>query len=671
MSAIGGIFAILRPDNPISEYLYVILDKLSHRGSQNEGYAFFNNGESSIHYGESTKDEAIRKLNLKNKSEAPGESWLGIGHKLGSVDANTAFRQQPLQIQNGDYWIVFDGEILNANQISKTLRDEGINIESNDHAEILLTAYSTWKEKILTKIEGSFSFVIFDNIEKKLFGARDPFGIRPFYYVHSDHYFVFGSELKSLIGLPFVSKKISKSAVYDYLILGQSETSNQSMFRGLTELMPGSAFSILVPKGSIKIWSYFQITPDSKLDRYSRNKVSTLAHRLRKSLISNTNQHLSPGLKTSYNLSPTIENLAFPFLIKESIHEIKSSDKPKISEIFSGIYSEIAEEEEERENGRHFATTKNIAKELEVELIRSVCSFEDFHENIKKVCFLQDLPFSSLEVFAQFKMLNVAKANGIQIVVDNTGGEQLFSTLTSHFQQYTEDLVSKKEYSLFLDNFFNAQNSNSSKWSLIQKLGKQWFFNKTSNDLKETLIKTSQEEFQYIKVDFIDRYSKNLESNIDNIPSSLNQLLVKEIAGPLVKEKLRTTDRNAQFHKIEVRHPFVSDREISESMLKASSVYKIRSGVAGNLLRKAMRGVFPDHILSSHYAPQKRKEINWLLESKEELKEYITTDLDDFIDSKKIKRDWDRLVLMSNSEQNDFLWRVVNLGIWRSSFFST
>ena len=669
MSAIGGVFAILKSQKPIRDYLFSMLDKLSHRGSQNEGYAFFHDENVSIHYGEFTKRDSIEQLNLKNKSEAPGEAWLGLGHKLGAVDANTAFNQQPLQIQNGDYWVVFDGEILNANQIAKNLRDEGINIESNDHAEILLTAYSAWKEKILNKIEGSFSFVIYDNIEKKLFGARDPFGIRPFYYVHSDHYFAFGSELKGLIGLPFVSKKISKSAVYDYLILGQSETSSQSMFRGLTELVPGSAFTILVPRGSIKIWSYFQITPDSKLDRYSRNKVSTLAHRLRKSLISNTNQHLIPGLKTTYSLSPTIENLAFPFLIKESIHEIKSSDKPKISEIFSGIYSEISEEE--TVDGPYCSATKKIAKELEVELIRSVCSFRDFHENLKKVCFLQDLPFSSLDVFAQFKMLTVAKANGVQIVVENTGGEQLFSTLTSHFHQYTEDLVRKKEYRLFLDNFFNAQNANSSKWGLIQKLGKQWFFNKTANDLKETLIKTSQDEFQYIKVDFIDRYSKNLETNIDNIPSSLNQLLIKEIAGPLVKEKLRTCDRNAQYHKIEVRHPFVSDREISESMLKASSVYKIRSGVAGNLLRKAMRGVFPEHVLSSHYAPQKRREINWLLDSKEELKEYITADLDDFIDSKKIKRDWDRLVLISNSEQNDFLWRVVNLGIWRSSFFNT
>jgi asparagine synthase (glutamine-hydrolysing) len=274
-------------------------------------------------------------------------------------------------------------------------------------------------------------------------------------------------------------------------------------------------------------------------------------------------------------------------------------------------------------------------------------------------------------VFAQFKMLKVAKDFGVQVLIENTGGEQLFSTSNTHFQQFSEDLLSRKEYRLFLDNFLNAKNTNLSKWGLIQKLGKQWLFKKTANDLKETLIKTSQDEFQYLKGAFIDRYSKNLENNIDTIPTSLNQMLVKEIAGPLVKEKLRTSDRNAQYHQIEVRHPFVSDRDLCESMLKSSSIYKIRSGVAGNLLRKAMRGVFPEQILNSHYGNPKRRQINWLLDSKEDLKEYLTTDLDDFIDSKKIKRDWDRLVLLSNSQENDFLWRVISLAIWRSSFFNT
>jgi len=666
MSAIGGVFSSTKSDKPIQDFVYHILSKLEHRGSKDEGFVFFDEEGFTANASDLTQSKFVQKLNLKDQNEVSESALLGLGHKQGTIENN--FQHQPLQISNGNYSIVLDGEILNAKQIAKTLRDQGVNIETEDQTEILLTAYQFWKEKILSKLDGSFAFVIYDRVENKLFGARDPFGIRPFYYFHNDRYFAFGSELKSLINLPFVSKKVSKSAVYDYLILGQSETSSQTMFRGLSELLPGSAFSIMLPRGSMKIWSFFTLTTDSKLDRYSRNKVSTLAHRLRKSMISNINHHLSPEFKTVYNFNTSLESLAFPYLLKESIAELKSNDRPKLSEIFSGIFNDVNLEEEE-ENNHVFENSQKIAKELEVELIRSVCKFEDFQENIKKVCYLQDVPFTSLEVFAQFKMLEVAKANQVQIVIENTGGNQLFSNNNYHFHQYTEDLLASGQYRLFMENFMNSSASQSSKWNLLKHLSKRWIFRSTNNDLKETLIKTNQEEFEYIKVDFVDRYSKNLESNINNIPTSLNQMLLRELSGPLVKEKLRTTDRNSQFHQVEVRNPYVSDRELAESMLKASSVYKIRAGVSGNLLRKALRGVFPDHILNGKQGIPDRRDNHWLLYAKEELKEYITSDLDDFIDSKKVKRDWDQLVLMANKESNDFLWRIVNLGIWQNAYF--
>ena len=69
------------------------------------------------------------------------------------------------------------------------------------------------------------------------------------------------------------------------------------------------------------------------------------------------------------------------------------------------------------------------------------------------------------------------------------------------------------------------------------------------------------------------------------------------------------------------------------------------------------------------YPRQQTKENTWLLEAKNELKEFITPDLDDFVDSKKIKRDWDKLVLMADGNQNEFLWRVINLAVWRHVYF--
>ena len=109
---------------------------------------------------------------------------------------------------------------------------------------------------------------------------------------------------------------MSKSAVFDYLLLGESETHIQSIFRGLSELMPGSAMTIFMPKGNVKIWSYFSIATDSKIERYSRNKVSTLSHRLRKALVQSVSDHLSPGYPTAYLLNGEKVGFAFPYLLK-------------------------------------------------------------------------------------------------------------------------------------------------------------------------------------------------------------------------------------------------------------------------------------------------------------------------------------------------------------------
>jgi hypothetical protein len=108
---------------------------------------------------------------------------------------------------------------------------------------------------------------------------------------------------------------------------------------------------------------------------------------------------------------------------------------------------------------------------------------------------------------------------------------------------------------------------------------------------------------------------------------------------------------------------------MAEPVLKASSVYKIRDGQPANLLLKAMRGIFPEFILESKMNG-KRQEQTWLRDASEDLKEFITGDLDDFIDSRSIRRDWDKLMMSEDKKRMDFMWRVINLGVWRHAYFS-
>lgn len=666
MSAIAGVIAIQPQEVPLRESIGAISDKLQHRGRQDEGYIFFQGRKAVSFYGRHTHPLVREREQCADIESAPAETRMAFAHRLGTLYSDVHPEEhQPWLDASREYLIVFDGEIFNAVQIAKELQEKGIQLSSGGQAELICQAYQVWGEGVLSRLEGSFAFVIYDQSEDKIFAARDAFGIRPLYYCHEEGVFAFASELKGLFGLPFVSKKMSKSAVFDYLLLGETETQIQSIFRGLSELMPGSAMTVFLPKGNSKIWSFFNIATDSKIERYSRNKVSTLAHRLRKSLVQSASDHLSPGYATAYHLNDQLESLLFPFLLKESIREMRPQERPQPSSIYSCLWQEDFLSEE----GNSIIT--EACSDLGVHLHASTCSFQDFADNLLKVCYLQDIPFTSLSVFQHYRLLEKAAAEGIRLVIDPIGGSQLFASSRLHLIQFLQDHLSKGNYSQFFDNLTNSREPFAEKFRMLFQMSRKMLFKSTSDDLKESLLRNNQEEFSYLKDSFKDRYFKNLDNKIRSMPDSLNQLIVQEIHGPKVKEMLRTADRNSQAFNVELRHPFLSSRSMAEPLLKASSVYKIRGGQTSNMLHKAMRGLIPDFIDQQKLRPSRRsQERKWLQEASQDLKGFITQDLDDFIDSRAIHKDWDKLFMSEKSSRQEFLWRVINLGIWRHVYFN-
>ena len=109
--------------------------------------------------------------------------------------------RQPMEFD--DFVITYNGEIYNFNDIKKELIKKGHKFKTNSDTEVLLHGYIEYKEKILDKLRGMFAFVIWDKEKKILFGARDHFGQKPFYYTSMNDTFMYGSEIKSSPALPF------------------------------------------------------------------------------------------------------------------------------------------------------------------------------------------------------------------------------------------------------------------------------------------------------------------------------------------------------------------------------------------------------------------------------------------------------------------------------------
>ena len=143
---------------------------------------------------------------------------------------------QPIFNEDKDKVIVFNGEIYNYKEIREELKSKGHKFSTNTDTEVILHGYEEYKEDILNKLRGMFAFVIYDIKEKSLFGARDFYGIKPFYYYYDNENFLFGSEIKSFLGSPNFKKELNKDMLSQYLTF-QCSIGEDTFFKNTYKLL--------------------------------------------------------------------------------------------------------------------------------------------------------------------------------------------------------------------------------------------------------------------------------------------------------------------------------------------------------------------------------------------------------------------------------------------------
>ena len=152
----------------------------------------------SIH---SNIKESIKKMNTIITHRGPDDEgyflddFVNFGfRRLSIIDIENG--NQPLSYENERYWIIFNGEIYNYIELRKELIDDGYEFTTDSDTEVILALFSSSKEQSVRKLRGMFAFVIWDKVEQRLFGARDHFGIKPFFYCEQEGITYFASEKK-------------------------------------------------------------------------------------------------------------------------------------------------------------------------------------------------------------------------------------------------------------------------------------------------------------------------------------------------------------------------------------------------------------------------------------------------------------------------------------------
>ena len=211
-------------------------DSMSHRGPDDAGLTWTSSGEHDVGL-------AQRRLAIIDCSPA--------GH-------------QPMADPQQEMTIVFNGEIYNFLELRRELESLGHRFRSRSDTEVLLAAYRQWGEDCPKRLNGMFAFCIYDTPRQKLFLARDRAGEKPLFYRHADGRLIFASEVKALLQLPGVSRRLNYEALEFYLAYGYVP-GDMCMLQEIKKLPQGHAMLYDLAKDDLRIWRYWQL-PEHQTD---------------------------------------------------------------------------------------------------------------------------------------------------------------------------------------------------------------------------------------------------------------------------------------------------------------------------------------------------------------------------------------------------------------------
>ncbi len=197
------------------------------------------------------------------------EGNVGLGHTLLQTTWESRGERQPASLE-GRFWIAADARLDGRDELREKLKRSGRRVASSAaDSELILWAYAAWGAQCVDELRGEFSFGIWDARAKKLFCARDHFGIKPFYYAQLGDFFVFSNTLNCVRLHPGVSGELNEAAIGDFLLFGLNYDEATTTFRDIQRLPP--AHSLTISPEGLRTRRYWAPPTDGRI-RYARDE---------------------------------------------------------------------------------------------------------------------------------------------------------------------------------------------------------------------------------------------------------------------------------------------------------------------------------------------------------------------------------------------------------------
>ena len=577
-----------------------------------------------------------------------------LGNRRLAVIDLSARADLPMTSADGRLVLAYNGEIYNYLELRETLTALGHRFRSESDSEVLLTAYQVWGAAMLPRLTGMFALAILDRREETLFLARDPFGIKPLYFVQQQGGLAVASEITPLLDCPGVSRRVNPSRAQQYLVFGLTDHGQETMFADV-QCLPAAhhaTIDLSNPERPVTQIAYWrpQATPVER-------PLGEAAAELRGLFLDSLRLHLRSDVAVGAALSGGIDSAAIVAGVRAVRGAAVDIDTFSLvapgSPLDEGRWARIAAE---AANARRH-TVAPTAQEL--------------REDLDALVRLQGEPFGSTSIYGQYRVMRLARTHGIKVLLDGQGGDELFAGYRPYLAARLADLLRDGDCiaALRMLGRIAALPGTAPQRLAVQALGR--LAPPLLRQLGRHLLGRSSAP-PWLDTDWFRRRETRLVSmEAYRRGPGLHDALMESLTCTVLPALLRYEDRNAMHFSIEARVPFLTTGLVEAAYACPSSQLIAEDGTTKAVFRDAMRGLVPDVILARKdkigFATPEQQ---WLVTLSAWVRETLESEAArriPFLDAGTISADLDRW--LANNRGPEFqLWRFLNFIMWGEAF---
>ncbi|MDZ4711879.1 MAG: asparagine synthase (glutamine-hydrolyzing) [bacterium] len=648
MCGISGIYS--RQSNIDKAIIKSMNDCIAHRGPDDEGFLAY-----------STETKKAYELNSNAFSDFRENANLFLGHRRLSIIDTSNAGHEPFVDPTSKYFMIFNGEIYNYIELREDLIKKGYKFHSKTDTEVLLYLYIEYKEKCLGYLNGMWSFVILDTERNILFGSRDRFGVKPFYYFLDNNYFLFASEIKALLKAPQINRSINAKAAFDFLAGGRMLEPDITMFEKIFELESSHYFTVDLNNNFFEKKRYYELTYTDKFEKFDETRSKHYIEEIREKIINAIRLRLRSDVAIGSCLSGGIDSSSIVCVINYLMKDQKIEQVGDLQKVFTASFPGTLIDETN--------WAELVVKETSTDWHRTYPDSKSLLGDLEKLVYVQDVPFGSTSIYSQYRVMKLASENKVKVLLDGQGGDELFTGYTYFIRSFYNELIKHRDFSSVMNEYKSTTNSPFDKKAINKMFGKSFANLFLPSAVKKKLINFIEPENLLIEKNFYDNNFERLKEGKLREFTNLNSSLHNQFTISSLRELLKYEDRNSMNFSIEARTPFADDINLIEYVFNIPGSYKMRNGWTKYLMRESMKGIVPEKILTrTDKVGFATPEYYWLNDIKDNLKEYFTKDLNEYIKIDKIVGDWDSIFAGQKKTGITNLWRFINFAMWKKVY---